>query len=79
MFFFKFSPNHLLASIQSQAQFFWGGVIIQFVSLSKNNSCSDSILIIIDIESLQTNNYFLKHPSRVSLLALAKSIIIRQR
>ena len=24
-FFFKFSPNHLLASIQSQAQVFWGG------------------------------------------------------
>ena len=24
-FFFKFSPNHLLASIQSQAQVFLGG------------------------------------------------------
>ena len=55
-FFLKFSPNHLLASIQSQAQvFLGGGIIIQFVSLSKTNSCSDSILIIIDTESLQTN------------------------
>ena len=51
-FFFKFSPNHLLSR---RLRFFGGGIISQFVSLSRNNSCSDSILIIIDIESLQTN------------------------
>ena len=78
-FFLSFPLTTYWLQFSRRLSFFGGGVIIQFVSLSKNNSCSDSILIIIDIESLQTNNYFLKHPSRVSLLALAKSIIIRQR
>ena len=54
-FFLSFPLTTYWLQFSRRLRFFWGGIIIQFVSLSKNNSGSDSILIIIDIESLQTN------------------------
>ena len=57
MFFFLSFPltTYWLQFSRRLRFFLGGGIIIQFVSLSKTNSCSDSILIIIDTESLQTN------------------------
>ena len=55
VFFLSFPLTNRWLQFSRRLRFFGGGIISQFVSLSRNNSCSDSILIIIDIESLQTN------------------------